>query len=181
MTLSSDKVKAWRKSSKRRMVESMGSSCHVCGYDTCTDALAFHHLEPHEKELSFGAIRANPKSWAKIVEELRKCILVCHNCHSEIHAGVIEWPEIKSYFNEDFAEYKETLPDTFCKICGNLKGFKSNYCSNSCYQRDKEISTGLDYSLIPLMKSDGKTNQEIGDYFGISEAAVRKRLSKFRP
>jgi hypothetical protein len=88
------------------MVQAMGGKCNCCGYDACVSALAFHHLNPSEKDLSFGAIRGSPRNWLAIVEELRKCILVCHNCHSEIHAGHREWPEIRSYFDESFVDYK---------------------------------------------------------------------------
>lgn len=36
---------------------------------------------------------ANPKSWSKIVNELRKCVLVCYNCHYEIHEELITLPK----------------------------------------------------------------------------------------
>ena len=50
----------------------MGGSCVCCGYKKCDAALALHHLDPNEKDFSLGSIRANCKSWAEIVEELRK-------------------------------------------------------------------------------------------------------------
>lgn len=71
------------------MVQLKGGKCCLCGYDRCLSALAFHHMDPNEKELKFGALRASPQSWEKIEKELNKCILVCHNCHSEIHEGIV--------------------------------------------------------------------------------------------
>jgi hypothetical protein len=109
MTISSDRVKAWRHRSKERMVESMGGKCQCCGYNTCKEALAFHHIDPSQKELAFGSLRANPKTWNKVVEELKKCILVCHNCHSEIHAGLRKLPETFTEFNESFTDYNKII------------------------------------------------------------------------
>lgn len=106
MSANSEKVKSWRKRTKARIVEAMGKSCSICNYNKCFDALALHHLNPEEKELSLGGIRSSPKSWEKIVKELRKCILVCHNCHSEIHNGITKVPKKVTGFNEDYVTYE---------------------------------------------------------------------------
>ena len=99
-------VKNWRKNTKARMVAAMGGKCQICGYDKCLNALAFHHINPTEKELSFNKMRANPQGWLTIVSELRKCILLCNNCHSEIHAGETSLPTKFVSFNEDYVDYK---------------------------------------------------------------------------
>lgn len=69
MSHSSEAVKRWRKNTKIKMVESMGGSCQCCGYNSCNDALAFHHIDPSKKDISFSQIRANPTNWKNIVEE----------------------------------------------------------------------------------------------------------------
>ena len=61
-----------------------GNKCSMCGYNKCIGALEFHHLDPEEKE--FGVSKDGyTRSWKVIKEELDKCILVCANCHREIH------------------------------------------------------------------------------------------------
>jgi len=105
MSKQSEKVKKWRKSCKARIILAMGGSCCICFYNKCSAALALHHLDPSKKDLSFSKIRSNPKSWETIVKELRKCILVCHNCHSEIHTGMISEPMDAPKFDEDYAHY----------------------------------------------------------------------------
>jgi hypothetical protein len=67
---------------KRKAIEYKGGKCERCGYNTCDRALAFHHLDPSQKEFSIS--RTN-KGWEKMKIELDKCILVCCNCHMEIH------------------------------------------------------------------------------------------------
>ena len=99
-------VQNWRRRSKERIVAAMGGCCQICGYRKCTSALALHHIDPSQKDFSFGRMRAHPKAWIKIVVELRKCVLLCHNCHSELHDGVVELPKKFSSFDERFVDYK---------------------------------------------------------------------------
>ena len=98
----SEKVKDWRIRTKHRIVEALGGCCSICEYDTYHGALELHHLDPNKKKFGLSSVRANPKSWKRIVNELRKCVLVCSNCHKEIEAGLIEI-EVKQYFNEDYS------------------------------------------------------------------------------
>ena len=68
---------------KRKCVEYKGGKCSKCGYNKCLSALEFHHLDPLKKE--FG-IRSKKIKWDILKQELDKCLLVCANCHREIHA-----------------------------------------------------------------------------------------------
>jgi len=83
-----DVVKAvvnWRKDKKRKLVEYKGGKCEKCGYDKCIDAFDFHHKDPTQKD--FG-ISAKSYSYERLKKEVDKCILVCKNCHSEIHYDI---------------------------------------------------------------------------------------------
>jgi hypothetical protein len=62
-----------------------GGKCVKCGYNKCVAALEFHHINPALKEFGMGQNGAT-KSWATIKQELDKCILLCANCHREIHS-----------------------------------------------------------------------------------------------
>ena len=85
-------VARWRRKAKRKLVEAAGGSCALCGYDRSTSALHFHHLDPALK--SFGiAMKGHTRSMDKLVEEARKCILLCANCHSEVEHGAAEISE----------------------------------------------------------------------------------------
>lgn len=71
-----------RKQNKIALVEYKGGCCERCGYDKCIDALEFHHIDPTTKETkNLGTTAALSKQ----KEEADKCILVCANCHREIH------------------------------------------------------------------------------------------------
>lgn len=73
---------------KKMAVEYKGGKCEICGYDKYVGALEFHHLNPEEKEFGIGA-KGYTRSFEKVKNELDKCIMVCSNCHKEIHAGLI--------------------------------------------------------------------------------------------
>lgn len=69
---------------KKKAVEYKGGKCEICGYNTCIDALEFHHLNPEEKDFGIGG-DGSTKSFEKIKKELDKCIMLCANCHRELH------------------------------------------------------------------------------------------------
>lgn len=68
-------------------VEYKGGKCNSCNYNKCIAALEFHHIDPEQKDFGIGN-KGFTKSWDKIKTELDKCILVCANCHREIHESL---------------------------------------------------------------------------------------------
>lgn len=75
---------------KKKLLDMKGGKCIVCGYNKCLDAIEFHHLNPKEKEFNIGKSVLTSLSWDKILKEAEKTVPVCGNCHSEIHAGMID-------------------------------------------------------------------------------------------
>jgi hypothetical protein len=72
-----------RRALKRRAVDYKGGKCSICGYNKCFASLDFHHTNPEEKEAQFKTMMS--WTWNRVLVELDKCILVCRNCHSELH------------------------------------------------------------------------------------------------
>jgi LSD1 subclass zinc finger protein len=68
---------------KQKMVEYKGYACLHCGYKNNIKALSFHHLNPEEKDFDISG--AHCRSWEALKKELDKCILLCLNCHAELH------------------------------------------------------------------------------------------------
>ena len=61
----------------------MKKGCTHCGYNKYHGALHFHHIEPK----GTGGRAVYPQwSITKIKREMRKCIILCANCHAEEHA-----------------------------------------------------------------------------------------------
>ena len=75
---------------KINLVEYKGGKCEICGYNRATQVLQFHHLDPSKKEFTIGGNHS--LSLEKLKKEVDKCILLCSNCHGELHAGLILAP-----------------------------------------------------------------------------------------
>lgn len=58
--------------------------CYLCGYRACPDALEFHHTSG-EKEGNVSMLTRSTID--KLRAEIRKCVVLCANCHREVHAG----------------------------------------------------------------------------------------------
>lgn len=172
----SDKIKKWRKNLKKKIIEAMGGCCQCCGYNRCPDALALHHLDPEEKNISLGGIRASPRKWKEVVEELKKCILVCHNCHSEIHAGYRKIPENFSKFDEKFEDFSKISLYDKCPRCGKRKLVNRKFCSHECSQKNKYKVNWDEIDLLDLMKKHSIS--ELEKMLGVSNAAIYKRKKK---
>lgn len=76
-----------RRKVKLLALEYKGNKCSLCGYDKYVGALEFHHTDPNQKDYNL-AKKGYTFSWKRIKEELDKCILVCANCHREIHGNL---------------------------------------------------------------------------------------------
>jgi hypothetical protein len=75
-----------RQDVKIKLIEYKGGKCVKCGYDKCVASLTFHHLDPTEKEVKIGGSSYN---FEFLKKEVDKCILVCANCHGEIHSNIV--------------------------------------------------------------------------------------------
>jgi biotin synthase-like enzyme len=59
--------------------------CERCGYNTCGQALHFHHQNPEEKLNSIAELISQNRAMETIFAETTKCTILCANCHAELH------------------------------------------------------------------------------------------------
>ena len=79
-------AKAYRVKLKEKALKYRGGKCVACGYDKHQNSLEFHHVNPEDKEFSLSDIdRRVYKTWEEIKKELDKCVILCSNCHKELH------------------------------------------------------------------------------------------------
>jgi len=71
---------------KKRIEEiKLKQGCEICGYNKCATALCFHH-KPNEKKLfEISKWYTKVTNWLEIQKEIKKCLILCLNCHAEIH------------------------------------------------------------------------------------------------
>ncbi|MEK6917572.1 MAG: hypothetical protein AABW51_01350 [Nanoarchaeota archaeon] len=72
-----------RKRLKEEVVNMLGNKCRLCGYNKSYAAFDFHH-DKGEKEENISYLIKN-ESRQKLLKEVEKCILLCSNCHRELH------------------------------------------------------------------------------------------------
>lgn len=70
-----------------------GKSCCFCG-EGCFACLDWHHRRMKTKSFSIGSVKGkNRVSKVRVLAEVKKCEVVCSNCHRKLHAGIIKWKE----------------------------------------------------------------------------------------
>jgi len=80
-----EKVKAWRKNTKVKLVEGFDNQCSLCGLQDDPVVYDFHHLDSDAKEF---ALSSKIMSWENLVAEAKKCVMLCSHCHRKIHMGM---------------------------------------------------------------------------------------------
>jgi predicted HNH restriction endonuclease len=58
-------------------------SCEICGFSHPA-VIDFHHMNPDEKDGNLANMIKN-KSREKVIEEIKKCRVLCSNCHRILH------------------------------------------------------------------------------------------------
>lgn len=86
-----DTKRSYYRVRKLEAMKLLGNKCHFCGvrYDGKNAPIfEFHHTNPKEKEQGVTRMLTN-QAWKRTKKELKKCVLVCANCHNQQHGG--EW------------------------------------------------------------------------------------------
>lgn len=80
-----------RKENKLQAIDAHGGKCTRCGFRGHPEVFDFHHMDPSTKDpkikTGFAAAYTSSDS---MQSELSKCVLLCANCHREIHARLRE-------------------------------------------------------------------------------------------
>ncbi len=98
-------VQKRRKKIRKLAIKYKGGKCQICGYDRCNEAMEFHHYKKGEKDFGISQ-KGYTRSWSKVASELDKCIMLCANCHREVHAGLLQLP--RETVVEKSGEFRET-------------------------------------------------------------------------
>lgn len=96
----------------KRAVEHLGGKCTECGYNKYICSLDVHHVDPSIKDSNFSSWRN--WSWKRAVIELKKCILLCSNCHHALHGGhklAVAKPGIAPGLGPGDRKFKSCQPD----------------------------------------------------------------------
>lgn len=71
---------------KIELIKMLGNlQCNKCGYDKNLSCLSFHHKTSSEKKFSLDQRSCSMLGMKRLIEEAKKCEILCMNCHGELH------------------------------------------------------------------------------------------------
>lgn len=172
---------SYRIRTKIKLIEYKGGKCSRCGYDKPIPRVyAFHHVDPGEKDFTIS--KWTNCNFEKLKKEADKCILVCANCHAEIHDS-----EHEEKRKNSLEEYGRTRPkEKTVNVCANgecgesftSKNGRTKFCSKKCAsfsarkvvrpsreQLEKDIAT--------------MTMVAIGEKYSVSNITIKKWATSY--
>jgi ribosomal protein L35 len=171
-----------RKILKLKAIEYKGGVCSRCSYSSCVEAMEFHHLNPSEKDFGIGKI-GTKKSWSSLVKELDKCILVCANCHRELHAEIMSGPKYELKHEPRLNQVERAkLPRTIKKQCNFCNIEYSDtpsemedrmFCSSVCHNLSRrKVARPTSEELNKLLWET--STRQIAKRYGVSDKTIEK-------
>lgn len=159
---------------KKKAVHLMGSECSICGYDKNYAALDFHHVDPSEKEADWKSLRL--KKWDSVIKELQKCVLLCKNCHAEVHNPDLTTGD-SSCLKDNVLLNRGLKPTGSCPVCDSPV-YGTLCCSVSCssVSRRKVIRPSAD-ELKDLIKDNSYV--QLGKMFSVSDVTIKKWAKQY--
>ena len=177
----SETVVNFIKRRKTNLKKVFHSRCCLCGFDAFQDALEFHHVNPEEKSFSICGSNNQTKALATQLEEMKKCILVCANCHRGIHQNLCSIPDNwKDFYDEEVAnqlldelEKTKTHQIVYCQRCGKeISDKRATYCSECAHLMSRVCDRPERDELKELIRTLPFTR--IAEKYGVSDNAIRK-------
>lgn len=182
----SDNANFLRKRLKQDLFYIMGAKCAICGYDKCHQACDFHHIDESLKNFTIGDSIAMCLDILLILEEIKKCVLLCSNCHREYHSGLMPNVIFVSSFNDE--RYKEVYIDRSCQECKSpLYNEKTNFCSKTCkstynqkkQKRNRDAKTvWTEIDVVNLLARNNGVFLRAGKEVGLTDNGVKAHFLK---
>ena len=172
----------YRKRRKENLVMVCGGKCCLCVYNKSISALEFHHIIS-DKKIYGIAEKGTCHDLEQDLKEIQKCILVCANCHREIHDGLYDEKVLikAQIYNENIAnqlrEAKRQLYERknyFCHSCGTMitKYSKLQLCEKCSHETTRLVQRPSREELKNLIRTLPFT--VIGKQYGVSDNAIKK-------
>ncbi len=135
---------------KEQIVNQLGG-CKHCGYKKCMRALSFHHIDPKTKNFTLDTSNIMKKKLSDVLSEVKKCLLLCQNCHAELHQSnrditILNRMNSQDKFKLKIRNRKMSLilyKGSKCQNCHYNFNLQNLQCANFHHLHDKkfEINT----------------------------------------
>lgn len=139
---------------KKQCLDYKGGKCISCNYNNYQGALEFHHLDPNEKEFHIASLKHNSFN-NNIKNELDKCILLCANCHREIHGNIIHYDNTTKTIIKNIKQELTWQPSQKISQSINLDEVLLKLKNKiSIKEISKDLNITKDYLLLLLNKNN---------------------------
>lgn len=180
-----------RRAIKLQGVKLLGGKCLCCG-ETRPHILNFHHVDKNLKDETPATLIKNSQTKA-FFEEIKKCVLLCSNCHQDFHhqetmcnITLEEYLEQNSIFTKE--ELEKILNKEISKDIVREKTYIKHYCKECGKELPKISKTGLcpecyHVSSRKVERPDAITLAReivetsfcaVGRKYGVTDNAIRK-------
>jgi hypothetical protein len=143
-----------------KAINFLGGKCEECG-ETNIHTLDFHHKNPENKEFQISLVGVH-RRWSTIEKEIKKCILLCRNCHiKKQQKKETRQSKRRIKIKQQLLEYKGSFK---CSECNNedLTGMSfdfhhirnKEFCISDEVRRSTGYNTKQDYSLTDRMLNE---------------------------
>lgn len=169
---------------KLEIIKLKGGKCEKCGYDKNIAALELHHLSPKDKSFQLDGRHLSNTAKEKIVEEAEKCILLCSNCHKELHHPIYDKDNVPNLLEEMESKHitlNHEVKKSVCKHCGREFKYVCGkiYCSSECRNADLNEKYPS-YEELAQKYKEVNSWEKVAKYFGITRRIIQRirRLNK---
>lgn len=161
---------------KLELINLKGGKCEVCGYNKNISSLEFHHKNPSEKSFPLDVRHLSNTNIDKLKEEVAKCILLCANCHREIHNPdkdidniTLILEEMKTNNIKVMGKKRQTQ---ICPNCGKefVKTEGKIFCSKKCREENKKYPSK---ETVLEKYEEIKSWQKVADFYGLSRKIIQ--------
>lgn len=171
---------------KLYFVNMLGGCCSMCGYDKNLAALDFHHIDSNTKSIKLDKRSLSNNNIELLTKEAEKCILLCANCHRELHNNGMDIETISkdvevgkqiikysSIRNVDTYLTKRSKKENICPKCGSIISCnKAKLCSKCSHESHRKVERPSKEVLIEDIKTLSMI--KVGKKYGVSDNAIRK-------
>lgn len=167
-----DNVQEYRKRQKRLLIEVLGGKCQICGFDKFQEALEFHHEYKDAKE--FGISEGTMRSTDRKLREIKKCYLLCSNCHKGVHYGYYDIPREHIFIQsvvDDYMKQRTAYVHT-CVECGTPIDRNAIRCVNCANKARRNVERPSREQLKTLIRANSIT--AVGKMFKVTANSIKK-------
>lgn len=156
------------------------SRCCLCGFSEVQRALEFHHVNPEEKSFSISNSKNQTLALEKQLKEMKKCVLICANCHRGVHDNIYKIPtNWQDFYDDKIAQQLlkklqqvKTHKIYYCKNCGKEISKNSTYCIDCKNIQQRTCERPSRKELKYMVRTLPFT--QIAKQFGVTDNAIRK-------